>query len=204
MPRNSPQVTVVGNRGRAGGGIDRAGVNGREALVPSAGVALIKSHGLGAGAVGSQGALKQFEATHGDGSDFAAQRGEEGDGAVPGLDENVFFPGRTFAPLRHTIYLSRTSAVAAASLSQILPSQASCSGFISTERRQVTVGDLAPLSSLPANSRCGPGSNHVRGNSTRARCKSRAAQAAKMLCANSVARRGVSALSFQTTMSSSG
>jgi len=67
----------------------------------------------------------------------------------------------------HISPLSRISAQAAVNRSQIASSHASCSGFINTERKQVTVprsfADSKTVRRLE---------NHFSGNSTRARCKS--------------------------------
>ena len=89
-----------------------------------------------------------------------------------------------------------TSSQEAVRRCQISSSHASCSGFIRTERRQVTDSALA------AKGRSG--SNHRRGSCARARCKSLVAQASKTFCASAEDSSAVWARSFQTTMSSSG
>ena len=67
----------------------------------------------------------------------------------------------------------RTSPHAALSRSQISPIHASCSGFIRTERRQVTTpSSFVARSSIP---------NHDPGNCTSARCSPRAAHASNTL-----------------------
>ena len=53
----------------------------------------VKGHGPGARAQGRKRSLQQFAIFDADGSDFAAQLGENRDGAIPGSDENVFFFG---------------------------------------------------------------------------------------------------------------
>jgi hypothetical protein len=63
--------------------------------------------------------------------------------------ENVFIFRRNRVCLGQPPYDPTTSTEAAVNLSQILSSHASCSGFIKTERKQVTVPDSTPFVSQP-------------------------------------------------------
>src|ERR1019366_8768390 len=88
-------------------------------------------------------------------------------------NENVFLFDPADTRFDHPVYFPNVSAQAAVNLSQMRPSHAWCSGFIRTERMQVTKLATAPLTSATA------GTNQDSGNCTRARCKSRAEQTAK-------------------------
>src|SRR3569833_2197477 len=125
-------------------------------------------------------------------SDLASKSWKNSDEAFTSADENVFTLGDRCSYLCHLQQFS-TSEQAPHNSPQIRSSHASCSGFINTDRRQVT----SPLSPL-----AGPNQNC--GNCTSARCRLRSAQAEKIDFASSDALSPLSAFTFQTTMSSSG
>src|SRR6185437_6756248 len=133
-------------------------------------------------------------------SDFSPVVRQNDGGARAGLDENVFFPLRSRT--RHYllypyVYVPGSSREAAWYSFQMRLSQSSCSGFISTERRQVIRGTASCASAIAV------GSNHDCGNCTRARCRLCRAQASKVRWARRDDSSGDAAAIFQTTMSSS-
>ena len=93
-----------------------------------------------------------------------------------------------------------TSAQAEENLCQILSSHFWCSGFLNTERRQVTCASPNAFLAAGANAEV----NHDCGNCTRARCRCCAAHASNTSCASCDDLSGVTALIFHATISSSG
>ena len=82
---------MIGNlRSEAVGQRYGAGRHGGKALIPTAGIGLVKCHGLGAGSEGQEWGLKEFFAANLDGGDLASEMGEEDEGEVAFLQDNVF------------------------------------------------------------------------------------------------------------------
>ena len=66
LPGYPPQVAVVGDVSRSGSGFNCACGHRGQALVPSAGVARVKGHGLGARSVRGKRGLQQLAALYAD------------------------------------------------------------------------------------------------------------------------------------------
>src|SRR5258708_4225991 len=139
FPLDAPQIAVVGNLRRPVCGGDRTRANRGQAFIPATGIACIEGHGLCARSQGSEGGLQKLDSMDGDGGDFSAEVGEQSKGTLSGSDENVFFANANQAHLRHVYpFISGTSLQAVLNAFQIRSSQIWCSGFISTDRTQVT------------------------------------------------------------------
>ena len=91
LPRDAPEIAVIGDFCGSGVGHDAAAGDGGQTLVPTAGIAGVEGHGECARSDRCKGRLEEFAIAKANGRDFAAELREEGDGAGPGPDENVFF-----------------------------------------------------------------------------------------------------------------
>ncbi len=85
---------MIGNSGWTGVGLDGASGYGGQAFVPATGIAFGERHRSCARTEGFERGLEQLIGPNAERGDFATERGHQGDGAVAGADDNVFFRSR--------------------------------------------------------------------------------------------------------------